>query len=173
MFALGFLALCTASANGRRGVGLRILQAATLCLLLSFLHYVVVFGATSFVDQILTRYLFDEFGLDGKLRWAAAGRSLPKLEEVRKSLGRGGGKLVLWHGWADPALTPLRQLRAGLRAATVNSTNLEEWDPIFEALDHDELDVLFNTDAGRRYLVERKHGAAGHLTPPRGAAMPP
>ena len=32
--------------------------------------------------------------------------------------------------------------RAGLTAATVNSTNLDEWDPIFEALDHDALDVL-------------------------------
>ena len=32
--------------------------------------------------------------------------------------------------------------RSGLRAATVNSTNLDEWDPIFEALDHDRLDVL-------------------------------
>lgn len=32
--------------------------------------------------------------------------------------------------------------RSGLRAATVNSTNLDEWDPIFEALDRDELDVL-------------------------------
>jgi len=32
--------------------------------------------------------------------------------------------------------------RSGLRAATVNSTNLDEWDPIFEALDADRLDVL-------------------------------
>jgi ATP-dependent DNA helicase RecQ len=32
--------------------------------------------------------------------------------------------------------------RAGLRAATVNSTNFDDWDPIFHALDHDELDVL-------------------------------
>jgi ATP-dependent DNA helicase RecQ len=32
--------------------------------------------------------------------------------------------------------------RAGLRAATVNSTNLDEWDPIFESLDGDRLDVL-------------------------------
>jgi ATP-dependent DNA helicase RecQ len=32
--------------------------------------------------------------------------------------------------------------RAGLRAATVNSTNFDDWDPIFEALDADELDVL-------------------------------
>jgi short subunit dehydrogenase-like uncharacterized protein len=78
-------------------------------------HYdVVVFGATSFVGQILTRYLFDEFGLDGKLRWAAAGRSLPKLEEVRKSLGRGGGKLVLLQ--ADAADEPsLQRLCQGAR----------------------------------------------------------
>lgn len=32
--------------------------------------------------------------------------------------------------------------RAGLRAATVNSTNFDEWDRVFEALDADELDVL-------------------------------
>ena len=32
--------------------------------------------------------------------------------------------------------------RAGLRAATVNSTNIDDWDPIFAALDNDELDVL-------------------------------
>ena len=32
--------------------------------------------------------------------------------------------------------------RAGLRAATINSTNLDEWDPVFDALDHDRLDVL-------------------------------
>jgi ATP-dependent DNA helicase RecQ len=32
--------------------------------------------------------------------------------------------------------------RSGLRAATVNSTNLDEWDPVFEALDRDQLDVL-------------------------------
>ena len=32
--------------------------------------------------------------------------------------------------------------RAGLRAATINSTNIDEWDPVFEALDSDGLDVL-------------------------------
>ncbi|MDP2292112.1 MAG: DEAD/DEAH box helicase [Actinomycetota bacterium] len=32
--------------------------------------------------------------------------------------------------------------RSGLRAATVNSTNLDDWDPIFADLDHDRLDVL-------------------------------
>lgn len=32
--------------------------------------------------------------------------------------------------------------RAGLAAATVNSTNFDDWDPVFAALDADELDVL-------------------------------
>ena len=58
-------------------------------------HDVVVFGATSFVGQILARYLLEKFGLDGKLHWAAAGRSLPKLEAMRESLGKGADKLHL------------------------------------------------------------------------------
>ncbi len=32
--------------------------------------------------------------------------------------------------------------RAGLRAATINSTNVDDWDPIFDALAADQLDVL-------------------------------
>jgi short subunit dehydrogenase-like uncharacterized protein len=70
---------------------------------------VIVFGATSFVGQILVRYLFETFGLDGDLRWAAAGRSQSKLESVRKSLGRGAGRLpLLTADAADlPALTRL------------------------------------------------------------------
>jgi short subunit dehydrogenase-like uncharacterized protein len=62
---------------------------------------VVVFGATSFVGQLLARYLCEEFGLYGKLHWAAAGRSLPKLEAMRKSLGQGAGKLRLLQADAD------------------------------------------------------------------------
>jgi short subunit dehydrogenase-like uncharacterized protein len=38
----------------------------------------VVFGATSFVGKLLCRYLVDEFGFGGRLRWAAAGRSRNK-----------------------------------------------------------------------------------------------
>jgi short subunit dehydrogenase-like uncharacterized protein len=56
---------------------------------------VVIFGATSFVGQILARYMFEQFGVGGELRWAAAGRSRSKLEQVRQGLGRGAGKLEL------------------------------------------------------------------------------
>ena len=50
-------------------------------------HDIVVFGATSFVGQILARYLLEEFGARGPLRWAMAGRSGTRLEALRKSLG--------------------------------------------------------------------------------------
>ena len=33
----------------------------------------VVFGATSFVGQILTRYLMDTYGTGGEVQWAIAG----------------------------------------------------------------------------------------------------
>lgn len=58
-------------------------------------HDIIVFGATSFVGQILCRYMFDEYGLQREVRWAAAGRSLSKLESVRSSLGSGARELPL------------------------------------------------------------------------------
>ena len=83
-------------------------------------HDLVVFGATSFVGQILARYLYKEFGLRGRLRWAIAGRSQAKLEELRRSLGPGAAKLpIVVADAADDAA--LRELCAGARvvASTV------------------------------------------------------
>jgi short subunit dehydrogenase-like uncharacterized protein len=55
----------------------------------------VVFGATSFVGQILSGYLWQRHGLKGELSWAMAGRSKSKLEEVRGNLGSGSSQLNL------------------------------------------------------------------------------
>lgn len=52
---------------------------------------IVVFGATSFVGKILCRYLVDTFGKD--LKWAAAARSIEKLEALKADLGAAGRKL--------------------------------------------------------------------------------
>ena len=54
-----------------------------------------IFGATSFVGQILTRYLAEQFGTHGSLQWAIAGRSEAKLAALRTSLGLQAGKLPL------------------------------------------------------------------------------
>jgi short subunit dehydrogenase-like uncharacterized protein len=55
----------------------------------------IVFGATSFVGQILCRYLMERYGVDGDLRWAPAGRSATKLQSLRLALGKDAEKLVL------------------------------------------------------------------------------
>jgi short subunit dehydrogenase-like uncharacterized protein len=55
----------------------------------------VAFGATSFVGKILCRYLWEEFGAQGEVKWGAAGRSKAKLEELRSSLGAKAGTLPL------------------------------------------------------------------------------
>ena len=47
----------------------------------------IVFGATSFVGEILCRYLVERHGTDGDLRWAIAGRNGDKLEAVASSTG--------------------------------------------------------------------------------------
>ena len=39
---------------------------------------IILFGATSFVGQITTKYLYEHIGLDSNIKWAIAGRSEKK-----------------------------------------------------------------------------------------------
>ncbi|MCU4366990.1 saccharopine dehydrogenase family protein [Acinetobacter courvalinii] len=56
----------------------------------------VVFGATSFVGQILTKYLAEYLSTQQEqLRWAIAGRSQQKLQELKNGLGRLGESLPI------------------------------------------------------------------------------
>lgn len=56
----------------------------------------VVFGATSFVGQILTKYLAEYLSTQPEqLRWAIAGRSQQKLQELKNGLGRLGESLPI------------------------------------------------------------------------------
>lgn len=55
---------------------------------------IIIFGATSFVGQILCRYMAAEFGTASKpgarkLRWAIAGRSRAKLDQIVAELNAG------------------------------------------------------------------------------------
>jgi len=58
-------------------------------------HDLTVFGATSFVGQILARYLFAQFGAHDGLKWALAGRSGQKLQRLRSSLGPKAARLPI------------------------------------------------------------------------------
>lgn len=58
-------------------------------------HHLTVFGASSFVGQILTRYLLERHGVGAGLDWAIAGRSKQKLEALRDSLGTRAHRLPI------------------------------------------------------------------------------
>jgi short subunit dehydrogenase-like uncharacterized protein len=55
---------------------------------------VIAFGATSFVGKLLCRYFASHFN-SGELKWAAAGRSIEKLELMRRSLDRSDSEIPL------------------------------------------------------------------------------
>lgn len=58
------------------------------------MYDMVIFGATSFVGQILVRYLAERYQ-QGAVRWAIAGRSAEKLALLRNSLGEAYAQLPL------------------------------------------------------------------------------
>ena len=45
---------------------------------------IVVYGATGFTGALVADYLLDRYGCDQDLRWAIAGRSRARLEDLRK-----------------------------------------------------------------------------------------
>lgn len=48
---------------------------------------IVLYGATSFVGEITARYLLQEIGSNQEIKWAIAGRSESKLNQLKASLG--------------------------------------------------------------------------------------
>lgn len=56
---------------------------------------VIILGATGFTGTLVAEYLLQQYRTDGELRWALAGRSLEKLQQLRAGLGAGAGGLEL------------------------------------------------------------------------------
>jgi short subunit dehydrogenase-like uncharacterized protein len=56
---------------------------------------IIIQGATGFTGTLVAEYMLRQYGVDGDLRWALAGRSEEKLREVRKGLGSAAGELDL------------------------------------------------------------------------------
>ena len=61
----------------------------------------IIYGASSFVGQIMTRYLAEHIGFSGTVKWAIAGRSPSKLNELRASLGEVAANLPIIIADAD------------------------------------------------------------------------
>jgi len=56
---------------------------------------IIVYGATSFVGQIICQYLLQVYGVDESVKWALAGRSQPKLEALKAELGPAASALPI------------------------------------------------------------------------------
>lgn len=80
---------------------------------------VIIFGATSFVGQIVCEYLHKEYH-DETLRWAAAGRSEQKLRSVQREIGADDKSMPLLVADAnDPASLVALCQRARVIVSTV------------------------------------------------------
>ena len=64
---------------------------------------IIVYGATSFVGQIMTRYMQAQFA-DGSIRWAIAGRSKSKLEALSRDAGLTGIEMLVADAGDEAAL---------------------------------------------------------------------
>ena len=48
---------------------------------------IIVYGASGFTGRLVCEYLQQQYGLDGDIKWAMAGRSADKLAQVRDEMG--------------------------------------------------------------------------------------
>jgi short subunit dehydrogenase-like uncharacterized protein len=81
---------------------------------------VIVWGASGFTGRLVAEHLLADYGTDGALRWALAGRSEAKLTDVRRGLGPEAAALPLLLADADdqPGLDDLAR-RARVVCSTV------------------------------------------------------
>ncbi|MDT8759658.1 saccharopine dehydrogenase NADP-binding domain-containing protein [Sphingomonas psychrotolerans] len=84
---------------------------------------IIVYGATGFTGRLVAEYLAGHYG-DGSVRWAMAGRSLTKLEEVRDAIGAPADTPLLTANADDPAALKAMVSRAQVVITTVGPYQL-------------------------------------------------
>jgi short subunit dehydrogenase-like uncharacterized protein len=84
---------------------------------------IVVYGATGFTGRLVAEYLAQRYG-DGSVRWAMAGRSLTKLEQVRDEIGAPADTPLLTANADDPAALKALTARATVIITTVGPYQL-------------------------------------------------
>ena len=59
---------------------------------------IVLWGASGFVGKLVAEHLYQQYGVDGSLRWAIGGRNKRELQTTRASLGTGATELPILVG---------------------------------------------------------------------------
>lgn len=70
---------------------------------------VIIWGASGFTGRLVAEYLFKNYGVDGDLRWAMAGRNQAKLESVRAAVANDTVPIILADSNDDVSLTAMVQ----------------------------------------------------------------
>tara|TARA_R110001599_G_scaffold353459_1_gene592333 strand:- start:27373 stop:28551 length:1179 start_codon:yes stop_codon:yes gene_type:complete len=85
---------------------------------------VVVYGATGYTGKLVAEYLNNQYGADGDVSWAMAGRSIDKLEAVRDELGISAKVPLIVTDAGDPASVRAMVERAAVVLTTVGPYQL-------------------------------------------------
>ena len=85
---------------------------------------VVVYGATGYTGKLVAEYLNKQYGADGDVSWAMAGRSIDKLEAVREDLAIPAKVPLIVTDASDPASVRAMVERAAVVITTVGPYQL-------------------------------------------------
>lgn len=121
---------------------------------------VIVWGATGFTGRLVAEYLLRQYGIDGELKWAMAGRSERKLDEIKAQLGEGRIPLVLADS-NDPDSLRKMAARTKVICTTVGPYSLYGSDLVAACVEQgtDYCDLAGETPWIRR-MIDQYHEAA-------------
>ncbi len=85
---------------------------------------IIIYGATGYTGKLVAEYMNRQYGVNGDVSWAIAGRSLAKLEAVREELGIGADLPLVLADASDPASLTSMAERAKVVLTTVGPYQL-------------------------------------------------
>jgi short subunit dehydrogenase-like uncharacterized protein len=85
---------------------------------------IVVYGATGYTGKLVAEYMHRQYGVNGEVSWAIAGRSQEKLEAVREELELPADLPMVVADASDPASLKSMVERAAVVLTTVGPYQL-------------------------------------------------
>jgi len=121
----------------------------------------IVYGATGYTGRLVADYLVQRYGRDPSVKWAMAGRSLAKLEEVRAAIDPLKSTPLVIADASDPASLKAMAARARCIVTTVGPYQLYG-EPLVAACAQAGADYvdLCGEPAWMRAMIDKYDGAA-------------
>src|SRR3954470_1428722 len=122
---------------------------------------IIVYGATGFTGRLVAEYLIQAYPGAGAPRWAMAGRSLTKLQEVRDEIGAPTDTVLLVANSDDPATLKALCERTEVLITTVGPYQLYGSDLVAACAETGTAYVdLCGEPAWMRHMIDAHHETA-------------